>query len=64
MWLASSEARFLKGKFVWANRDAQEPLERAEEVRDSMLLNRFSTECQCRGFECTSKTYILEVVRG
>ncbi|KAK3309323.1 uncharacterized protein B0T15DRAFT_387319 [Chaetomium strumarium] len=39
VWLASPEANFLKGKFVWANWDAQELLERADEIMNSTLLN-------------------------
>jgi len=39
VWLASSEAKFLKGKFVWANWDAQELLERKEEIESTKLLN-------------------------
>lgn len=39
MWLASPEARFLNGKFVWANWDAKELLEKAEEIRTTKLLN-------------------------
>ncbi|KAF7194290.1 Short chain dehydrogenase citE [Pseudocercospora fuligena] len=38
VWLASKEAQFLKGKFVWANWDAQELIERAEEIKKSRLL--------------------------
>ncbi|KAF4456690.1 hypothetical protein F53441_1246 [Fusarium austroafricanum] len=38
VWLASNEARFLKGKFVWANWDAQELLDRADEIKSSLLL--------------------------
>ncbi|KAL6411902.1 hypothetical protein AUP68_04281 [Ilyonectria robusta] len=38
VWLASEEAAFLKGKFVWANWDAQELMARAEEIQSSMLL--------------------------
>ncbi|RFU75827.1 oxidoreductase, short chain dehydrogenase reductase family [Trichoderma arundinaceum] len=38
VWLASAEAKFLKGKFVWANWDVPELLRRAEEIRDSRLL--------------------------
>jgi hypothetical protein len=38
VWLASAEAKFLKGKFVWANWDVPELLQRAEEIRDSRLL--------------------------
>lgn len=38
MWLASPEAAFLKGKFVWANFDAEELLERASEIKSSRLL--------------------------
>ncbi|KAK0702158.1 oxidoreductase [Lasiosphaeris hirsuta] len=38
VWLASSEAAFLKGKFVWANWDAQELIERAEEIKTTSLL--------------------------
>ncbi|KAB8210967.1 hypothetical protein BDV34DRAFT_220142 [Aspergillus parasiticus] len=39
VWLASPEAKFLKGKFVWANWDAQELLERASEIQSTKLLN-------------------------
>ncbi|RAH86760.1 oxidoreductase [Aspergillus japonicus CBS 114.51] len=39
VWLASAEAEFLKGKFVWANWDAEELMQRAEEIRGSKLLN-------------------------
>ncbi|EHK39361.1 uncharacterized protein TrAtP1_007174 [Trichoderma atroviride] len=38
VWLASAEAKFLKGKFVWANWDVRELLQRKEEIRDSRLL--------------------------
>ncbi|KAH7466337.1 hypothetical protein FOMA001_g16582 [Fusarium oxysporum f. sp. matthiolae] len=38
VWLTSVEAEFLKGKFVWANWDAQELLARAEEIKSTMLL--------------------------
>lgn len=38
VWLASEEAKFLKGKFVWANWDAQELMARAEEIQGSRLL--------------------------
>jgi len=38
VWLASEEAKFLDGKFVWANWDAQELMTRAEEIRTSLLL--------------------------
>ncbi|KAM0478733.1 hypothetical protein ACHAP7_005880 [Fusarium lateritium] len=38
VWLASEEAKFLKGKFVWANWDAEELLARADETQSSMLL--------------------------
>ncbi|KAF4968357.1 hypothetical protein FSARC_4303 [Fusarium sarcochroum] len=38
VWLASDEAEFLRGKFVWANWDAQELLARADEIRSSSLL--------------------------
>ncbi|KAB8227609.1 uncharacterized protein BDW43DRAFT_304481 [Aspergillus alliaceus] len=39
IWLASPEDKFLKGKFVWANWDAQELLEIVKEVRSTKLLN-------------------------
>lgn len=39
VWLASPEATFLKGKFVWANWDAEELLERAEEIKNAKLLS-------------------------
>jgi hypothetical protein len=38
VWLASDEATFLKGKFVWANWDVQELMARADEIQQSMLL--------------------------
>lgn len=38
VWLASSEAAFLAGKFVWVNWDAQELLSRRSEIENSMLL--------------------------
>ncbi|KAL2831002.1 hypothetical protein BJY01DRAFT_260670 [Aspergillus pseudoustus] len=38
VWLASDEAKFLKGKFVWANWDAQELMAQADEIQQSMLL--------------------------
>lgn len=39
VWLTSTEAKFLKGKFVWVNWDAQELLEKADEIKNSTLLN-------------------------
>ncbi|KAM0366779.1 hypothetical protein ACHAPZ_004956 [Fusarium culmorum] len=38
VWLASKEAEFLKGKFVWANWDAQELMARQDEIKNPMLL--------------------------
>ena len=38
VWLASDEAKFLKGKFLWANWDVPELIRRAGEIRDSRLL--------------------------
>jgi hypothetical protein len=38
VWLASPEAEFLKGKFVWANWDVDELKAHAEEIKESMLL--------------------------
>ncbi|KAH6999370.1 hypothetical protein EDB80DRAFT_687486 [Ilyonectria destructans] len=38
VWLASPEAKFLKGKFVWVNWDAEELISRAKEIENSMLL--------------------------
>lgn len=38
VWLASKEARFLAGKFVWVNWDAEELMSRAEEIEKSMAL--------------------------
>jgi hypothetical protein len=38
VWIASPEAEFLKGKFVWANWDVDELKSLAEEVKESMLL--------------------------
>lgn len=38
VWIASPEAEFLKGKFVWANWDVTELKALAKEVEESMLL--------------------------
>jgi len=38
LWLASSEARFLKNKFVWVNWDAEELVQRQEEIKRSGIL--------------------------
>jgi hypothetical protein len=38
VWLASPEASFLKGKFVWANWDVDELKARADEIKNSLLL--------------------------
>ncbi|KAF2168895.1 hypothetical protein M409DRAFT_65252 [Zasmidium cellare ATCC 36951] len=37
VWLASPEAAFLKGKYVWVNWDAEELVSRKDEIKDSML---------------------------
>lgn len=37
VWLASSEAAFLKSKFVWANWDVEELVARQEEIKNSRL---------------------------
>ncbi|KAH7259138.1 uncharacterized protein BKA55DRAFT_591924 [Fusarium redolens] len=37
VWLASPEAEFLKGKFVWANWDVDELKARADEIKNSLL---------------------------
>ncbi|EXJ89217.1 hypothetical protein A1O3_02283 [Capronia epimyces CBS 606.96] len=38
VWLASREAEFLKGKFVWVNWDVDELKARADEIKNSLLL--------------------------
>lgn len=38
VWLASREAEFLKGKFVWVNWDVDELKALAEEIKGSALL--------------------------
>lgn len=38
MWLASPEAKFLRGKLVWANWDAKELNSQAAEIESSLLL--------------------------
>ena len=39
VWLASPEARFLKGKFLWANWDVDELKAKAKEIEESNLLS-------------------------
>ncbi|KAH8814804.1 oxidoreductase [Xylogone sp. PMI_703] len=38
VWLASPEAAFLRNKLVWVNWDAEELIQRAEEIKNSRLL--------------------------
>ncbi|CAH0053260.1 unnamed protein product [Clonostachys solani] len=38
VWLASEEAKFLKSKFVWANWDVEELVNRRESIKSSRLL--------------------------
>lgn len=38
VWLASPEAAFLKGKFVWVNWDAEELIARKSEIEKTMAL--------------------------
>jgi hypothetical protein len=38
VWLASEEASFLKGKFVWVNWDVEELKGRKEEIEGTALL--------------------------
>jgi hypothetical protein len=40
VWLASPEAKFLKGKFVYANWDVEELRERATKIENSDVLFR------------------------
>lgn len=43
MWLASDEANFLKGKFVWVNWDVDELMERKDVImKNDMLTMRLS----------------------
>ena len=49
VWLASSEAAFLKGRYVWANWDVEEMLARKEEIEAdpnllTMTLEELRTE--------------------
>ncbi|PQE21799.1 oxidoreductase short chain dehydrogenase reductase family protein [Rutstroemia sp. NJR-2017a BBW] len=39
VWLASPEARFLKGKFLWCNWDVDELMAKAKELEEGMKLN-------------------------
>jgi hypothetical protein len=39
VWLASPEARFLKGKFLWSNWDVDELKARREELESSTALS-------------------------
>ena len=39
MWLASPEAKFLKGKFLWANWDVDELKAQAKEIEASQRFN-------------------------
>ncbi|RAL64947.1 hypothetical protein DID88_001538 [Monilinia fructigena] len=39
VWLASPEARFLKGKYVWANWDVDELKAKSKEIEESARLD-------------------------
>jgi hypothetical protein len=39
VWLSSAESRFLKGKYLWANWDADELEARAKELQGSTQLS-------------------------
>lgn len=39
VWLASPEARFLKGKFLWVNWDVDELKARAKEIEGTQLFS-------------------------
>lgn len=39
VWLASPEARFLKGKFLWANWDVDELKARAKEIESTGMFD-------------------------
>jgi hypothetical protein len=39
LWLASPEARFLKGKFLWANWDVEELKARRKELESTTALS-------------------------
>ena len=41
VWIASSEAAFLRNKFAWANWDVEELKDRAEEIQGSSLFRVF-----------------------
>jgi hypothetical protein len=38
VWLASREADFLKGKYIWANWDVEEMKSREDEIRQNDIL--------------------------
>ena len=38
VWLCSDEAKFLRGKFLWTNWDAEEIIERRPEIEGTLLL--------------------------
>ena len=38
VWLASHEAAFLNGKFVWVNWDAEELIARKSEIEGTMAM--------------------------
>jgi hypothetical protein len=39
VWLASPDAKFLRGKMVWANFDAEELIQKAEEIKSTKMLS-------------------------
>ncbi|PPJ55217.1 hypothetical protein CBER1_05719 [Cercospora berteroae] len=61
VWLAtSSDARWFKGKFVWANWDVGELLERKEEIVEKNLLS-----CTLKGWASDVSTdSLIDIARG
>jgi hypothetical protein len=51
VWLTSPEAKFLRGKYVWANWDVDELKQKEKEIIDTDLLNTRLGALSFHGFE-------------
>lgn len=68
VWACSPEADFLKGKFVWANWDAEELKAREEEIRETdfltLGLNGWPSETALtKGEQSSSKRILAKIKR-
>ncbi len=58
VWLVSDEAKFLRGRFVWANWDVEELISRKDELKENKEL--FSLTLDGVSFRMWSLQHVLD----